>query len=123
MLSLGFQYSGSWLNVIPTPSLGLHLRGPEFCFGVLHRLGAAIFQEQGPCVQCGTPSDIYGDHAISCAMSGERIARHNQLRDALYSAAASANLAPLRKMRALIPESNSRPADILVPCYTNGKDT
>ena len=26
-------------------------------------------------------------------------------------------------MRALIPESDSRPADVLVPRYTNGKDT
>ena len=56
-------------------------------------------------------------------MSGERIARHNQLRDALYAAAASANLAPLRELRALIPESDSRPADVLIPRYTNGKDT
>ena len=106
-----------------TPSLGLHLRAPEFCYGMLHRLGAAIFQEEGPCIQCGIRSDKYGDHAISCGMSGERISRHNQLRDALFSAASSANLAPLREMRALIPESDSRPADILIPRYTNGLDT
>jgi hypothetical protein len=39
-------------------------------------------------------SDIYGDHAISCGTEGERIARHNHLRDTLYHTCASAALAP-----------------------------
>ena len=56
-------------------------------------------------------------------MAGERIARHNHLRDAIFQTAQSANLAPQKEGRALIPLTDSRPADVLVPRYTSGKDT
>ena len=45
------------------------------------------------------------------------------LRDAVYHTAVAANLAPLREERALLPTSDSRPADILVPHWgPGGKD-
>ena len=62
-----------------------------------------------------------GDHTISCACQGERIARHNHLRDAIYHTAVSANLAPLREERALLPGVEQRPADVLLPNYAGGK--
>ena len=44
---------------------------------------------------------------------------HNAIRD-LFSAAQSAALAPLREMPYLIPNSLSRPADILLPTWSWG---
>ena len=58
---------------------------------------------------------------MGCAARGERIARHNHLRDALYSTAASAHLAPLREERALIPGEAGRPADVMLPHYEAGR--
>jgi hypothetical protein len=123
MGSLGLPHTGDWLNVVPSPTLGLHLRPSEFRYSVLYRLGAPLFQSEGPCTACSAPSDRYGDHAISCGMAGERIARHNHLRDTVFNTAASANLAPLREERALLPGTEARPADVLIPHWTAGKDT
>ena len=56
-------------------------------------------------------------------MSRERIARHNQLRDAIFQVAQTANLAPLKETRALLPSTDSRPADVLIPRFSSGRDT
>ena len=61
---------------------------------------------------CHTVADPYGDHHVGCGGNGDRIARHNSLRDAIFSAAQSAALAPRRKVSSLIPSSLSRPADV-----------
>ena len=29
-------------------------------------------------------NDVMGDHAISCAIGGERISKHNHVRDAIF---------------------------------------
>ena len=112
-----------WLNVIPSPVLGLHVRPQEFRYSVLYRLGASIYSTNGVCPACKKDSDRFGDHAIVCGSHGERIARHNQLRDAIYSVAASSNLAPRKEENALLPGTNARPADVLIPHWTGGRDT
>ena len=61
---------------------------------------------------CHTVADPYGDHHVGCGGNGDRIARHNSLRDAIFSAAQSAALAPRREVSSLIPSSLSRPADV-----------
>ena len=87
---------------------------------VLYRLGEPLFRSDGACQGCGRHSDRLGDHAIACAAQGERIARHNHLRDALFHAAASASLAPLREERALLPGIEQRPADFVLPKFSGG---
>merc|ERR1719427_2229477 len=72
---------------------------------------------------CSRPSDKEGDHAISCGSDGERISRHNHLRDHLYQTAVSAALAPTKEDRALLPGTDARPADVFIPRWTHGKDT
>ena len=49
LASLSLPYAGTWLNVVPSPALGLHLRGPEFITAIKYRLGADIFRSAGPC--------------------------------------------------------------------------
>ena len=79
-----------------------------------------VFPSSGPCVACGLDSDSLGNHAISCARQGERIARHNHLRDAIFSTAASAHLAPTKEDRALLPGSDGRPADVMLHHFAGG---
>jgi hypothetical protein len=109
--------------VIPSPSLGLHLCSSEWIISTKYRLGCLVFTQDGQCPACQDPSDKEGDHAISCGSDGERIARHNHLRDHLYPTAVCSALGLTREDRALIPNSNSRPADVLIPNWTNGLDT
>ena len=60
---------------------------------------------------------------MSCGWGGERIARHYLIRDVLYNTCSSAALGPTREDRALIPGTESRPADILLPGWSGGRDT
>ena len=68
--SLGLPHAGDWLHVVPSPSLGLHLKPQDFRFGVLYRLGAPLYMNEGPCTACGALSDIMGDHARESASPG-----------------------------------------------------
>ena len=123
LASLSLAHAGDWLNALPSPVLGLHVRPQEFRYSILYRLGAPIYSTSGPCPACQRPSDRFGDHALACGSDGERIARHNNLRDALYSVASSANLAPRKEEQALLPGTNSKPADVLIPHWSGGRDT
>ena len=122
LASLTVPHSGDWLNVLPSPNLGLHLRTAEWIISVKYRLGVPVFSTAGACPACHSFSDKEGDHAISCGHEGERIARHNHLRDTLYRTAVSAALGPTREGRALIPGTEARPADVLIPNWCAGKD-
>ena len=120
--SLSLPYAGAWLTCAPIPALGLHMRGPEFVTALKFRLGLNVYDMAGKCPSCGKDSDQLGDHGMVCGTGGERISRHNALRDALYDTAASAGLAPLKEERALLPGNNRRPADILIRHWCGGQD-
>ena len=74
-----------------------------------------------PCPVCQVISDPYGDHQVGCGGNGDRIHRHDSIRDALFSAAQSAALAPRKEVPALIPGNCSRPADIYLPNWRRGQ--
>ena len=103
--------------------MSLNLQPAEFIVAVKYRLGMPVFPREGRCMACPVMSDVEGDHAISCGWGGERITRHNALRDVLFSTCQQAALAPLREDRALLPGTEARPADILLPHWTGGRDT
>ena len=56
-----------------------------------------------------------GDHALCCGTGGQRISRHNNLRDAFFNTAVAAGLGPVREERFLLPGDDRSPADVLVP--------
>ena len=112
---VSLPHAGAWLNVIPSSALGLHLRASEYTVALKLRLGVPVYTSPGPCPACKAPSDNLGDHALCCANEGERIARLNALRDALYSTAAAASLGPAKEVRFLLPGSDRRPADVFLP--------
>ena len=117
--------AGDWLCAYPSKALGLHLRKSEFVAACKYRLGLPVFEQvaQCPMSRYRLVSDILGDHAISCGIGGERIARHNHVRDAVFQTAVQAGLGPVREPAGLLPGSDDRPADVLIPFWTNGQDT
>ena len=123
LLSVGLPHAGDWLNVIPSPTLGLHMKSPEFVISVKYRLGVPVYTTAGQCPACLHHSDALGDHAVSCGYQGERIARHDSLRDALHAVTQTACLGATREDRALLPGTEARPADVLIPHWTGGRDT
>ena len=121
-VSLKDSHASDFLSVVPSPGLNLLLRPSEFVAALRYRLGHPVFGSDGPCPACGQPSDRLGDHALNCAWQGERIARHNSLRDALHSTAVKAALGPTKEGQNLLPGEGGKPADIFIPRHAGGKD-
>ena len=80
-------------------------------------LGLPIFAEGVRCPICLVNTDSYGDHHVGCGGNGDRIHRHDSIRDAVFSAAQTAAL----EVPSLIPSSQSRPADIFLPNWKRGQ--
>ena len=81
-----------------------------------------VFGSDGPCPACNRHSDRYGDHALNCGYSGERISRHNLLRDAIFDVASAAALSPVKEGRFLLPGADRRPADVFIRGWAGGQD-
>ena len=122
LTSLALPHAGDWLNTPPIAALGLHLRSAEFVLALKYRLGLPVYDSEGPCPACLRFSDALGDHALCCGTGGERISRHNNLRDALFDTAVAAGLAPVKEGRFLIPGADRRPADVFLPSWAGGQD-
>ena len=120
-LSTAIPHAGDWLNVVPSHALGLHLHDWEFRLCLQYWLGLPMVEEGTRCPVCQAAADPYGDYQVGCGGNGDRIHRHDSLRDALFSAAQSAALAPRREVPSLIPGSSSRPADVYFPCWKRGQ--
>ena len=122
-LSTSLPHAGDWLNVVPSPALGLCLLDQEFRLCLDYWLGVRMTEGPRPCPACGKPSaaDPMGDHQVGCGGNGDRIHRHDALRDALFAATQSAALAPRKEVPSLIPDSVSRPADIFLPNWCGGR--
>ena len=114
MLVIGF-------HVITSSALGLHMLDWEFCLCLLYWLGVPLSQEDWICPVCSSNSDPYGDHMISCGGNGDRIHRHNFLRDVTFSVAQSAALSPRKELPSLIPGCSSKRADVFLPHWTHGR--
>ena len=54
-------------------------------------------------------------HHVGCGGNGDQIHRHDSIRDAVFSAAQAAALAPRKEVPSLISGTLSRPADIFLP--------
>ena len=103
LASLSLPYAGAWLDAAPVAALGLYMQPSEFTMAARYRLGIPVYDQAGPCPACHRPSDRLGDHSLCCGHQGERISRHNRLRDALHDVAASSALGPVKEGRFLLP--------------------
>ena len=120
-LSSALTQAGAWLNAIPSTTLGLHLQDKEFRLCLQYWLGLRMFEDGALCPICQRVADALGDHHVGCGRNGDRILRHDSIRDALFSAAQSAALAPRKEAPSLIPGSSSRPADVYLRYWVRGQ--
>ena len=119
-LSFSIPHAGDWLNVVPSTALGLHLLDREFRLCLRYWLRLQMFPVGAHCPVYHSAADPHGDHHVGCGGNGDRILRHNSVRDAIYTAAQSAALVPQREVPSLIPGSMSRPADVFLPSWKRG---
>ena len=59
-LSSAIHHAADWLNVVPSPALGLHLQDREFRF-FQYWLGLQMFEDDMTCPVCHSTADCYGD--------------------------------------------------------------
>ena len=67
--------------------------------------------------------DKQGEGATNDNLTGVVSQAGTILRDLLYHTALSSALGPTREDRALIPETEARPADVLIPKCSGRRDT
>ena len=123
LLSLTLPHNGDFLDATPSPPLGLNLDSRSFGAVMAYRLGLKLMSS-GECraENCSRLQDELGDHALHCRDDhGMKGGRHDRIRDKVFKEAQLASLSPTMEMPGLIPGSSSRPADIFIPTWIDGK--
>ncbi|KAL5493834.1 hypothetical protein EMCRGX_G015066 [Ephydatia muelleri] len=103
--------------------MGLHLEPSQFQVAVKWWLGLDTSGD-ARCVLCPEMSfDPLGHHATTCKRGGDVVYRHNRLRNNLAESCRRAHLSVhLEVGHNLTPDnSNTRPADILIPHWCMGR--
>ena len=123
LLSVSSPHAASWVSVIPSEGLGLHLQPSEFQVAIKWWLG--LDTSCGSiCPLCpGRVLDPLGHHALTCKRGGDVVTCHNKLRDTLAETCRRAHLSVKVEAGSNLTKdhSHTRPADILVPNWSLGK--
>ena len=121
--SLALPHAGDWVDANPSPHHNLNIDSRSFAAAMGYRLGLPLM-EASECRSplCDRQQDESGDHAMHCRDdNGVRTGRHDRIRDQIFSECQQASLSPSKEAPGLIPGSLSRPADIFVPQFTDGR--
>jgi hypothetical protein len=76
------SHSSGWLHCVPAKWLGFRFESIAFKRNLRYHSGIPQVSDQRSsitCPLCKKPSDVFGDHAISCGSTDARIARHDTL--------------------------------------------
>ena len=122
LMSASSNLAASWLSVIPSPGLNLHLDTAEFQT-LKWWLGIDMFGGSR-CPSCSTQSlDPLGHHALTCRYNGDVVSRHNQLRNTFFEFCRQAGVGGQMEVGSGLghDERRTRPADVLVPNWDLGK--
>ena len=85
LLSTSAPHAASWLSVVPSVGLGLHLDSNELQIAVKWWLGLDTSRGSS-CALCPDVTlDPLGHHAATCRRGGDVVIRHNRLRDVFLS--------------------------------------
>ena len=123
LLSVSSCHASSWLAVIPSQGLNLHLEPDEFQVALKWWLGMDT-SSQLRCPYCPDHQlDPLGHHALTCKGGGDVVLRHNSLRDVFSQFCHRARLGGQLEVGhgCGADRSLSQPADILVPNWMIGK--
>ena len=123
LLSVSSAHASSWLSVVPSQGLGLHLDPPVHQIAIKWWLGLDTSQGS-QCALCpGIALDPLGHHAITCKRGGDVVTRHNTLRDVLAEMCHRAHLGvQVEAGNDLTADhSHTRPADLLLTNWATGK--
>ena len=86
---LDSPHANAWLSTRPSCMDGSDCILPPRIFrtAVARLLGQPVFSNSVPCPLCEQTMDLQGDHPLCCKKSGDRITRHNRLRNLVFKLA------------------------------------
>ena len=123
LMSASSNLAASWLSVIPSPGLNLHLDTAEFQTALKWWLGIDMFGGSR-CPSCSTQSlDSLGHHALTRRYNGDVVSHHNQLRNTFFESCRQAGVGGQMEVGSGLGHDEWRtwPADVLVPNWDLGK--
>ena len=107
------QHSGEFLQALPIPGLGLTMSPKDFRLSV---------PRESLCTVCHSrPSDVFGLHARKLQDNGTS-PRHERFKHLLNAIAVEANLSAITEPNGLLPNSDDRPADVLIHAFQQERD-
>ena len=134
--------AGSWLHALPSENLGLKVDAPLYTTMLQRWLRVPFAASDQFCPLCNGILDTHGDHALTCGCGGDRIKRHNLLRNAFFYLLRGASYNPeaekpdLLRPRPIVGPAQEdgspadtthldnsddrRPADVYVPRWSSG---
>ena len=117
-MSISSPHAASWLSVVPSEGLGLHLEPSVFQVAVKWWLGLDTSNALCP----HSALDYLGHHATTCK-KGNVVICHNHLRNVLVETCRRAHLGVKVEMGSNLTSDHdhSRPTDILLPNWALGK--
>jgi len=119
LVAAASPHSGAWLSALPAERLGLLLPDDAVRVGVALRLGCPV-QHPHRC-RCGTMTDKYGHHNLSCRYDPGRLPRHKALNDTVFRGLAAAGLAAILEPRGLDRGDGRRPDGSTIYPYRRGR--
>src|SRR5882724_10207853 len=113
---LDSPHANAWLSARPSCMDGTDTVLPPRIYrtAVARLLGQPVFSSSAPCPLCEQTTDPMGDHPLCCKKSGDRITRHNRLRNLVFKLAHRAPLPNWRSWEFLVLpiKPGRRPGDV-----------
>jgi len=121
--SCSMKGSGAFSHAVPNENLGTKMYNREFQFAVAYRIGLPVNLSKNYCsmLNCSKIVDKFGDHALLCGYGGDRIYRHNALRDTIFHMLRKVGYDAKLEKRGLLSDSDEKPGDIFVHTFDSGR--
>jgi hypothetical protein len=120
LLSVSAPHATDYLHVLPIKVLGLSMPTGIFRSCLRMQLGLPIF-EPGLICPCCKSAPLTTSHALTCSNNGDRISRHNNLRDILFELCRRGGLLPKLEPNGVFGHKTGQKPDISVPCWSGSR--
>lgn len=113
------NYANSWLFCPPLEYEDYRINPHTFQCLLKYHSGIPILSAAKRCPECHTEMDVFGDHAIACSVTNERIMKHNAMTRVLHQLAIKAGYSARVE---LAHGEHDRMGDVVITGFRNGRD-
>ena len=108
-----------WMTSCPSSFYRTTFTPSIFRVLLKYHLGIPILAYPQPCPDCHKSMDIYGDHAMVCPVSSNRIDKHDSIAELLFENLKKAGLGVCLNVGKPDQNDNTRPGDIYLSKFDN----